>query len=84
VPVLLQKFRVARELGQVVCEQVCAQTFDHVLYPTDFSDCAQEVFQIVKRLKAAGTQTVTVLHVQDERTMVNWPKEQLAEFATVS
>jgi nucleotide-binding universal stress UspA family protein len=80
VPVLIQKFRVIRELGHVACEQVCAETFAHVLYPTDFSDCAQRVFRIVKRLKAAGAQKVTVLHVQDERAMIGRPREQLAEF----
>lgn len=54
--------------------------FAHVLYATDFSDCALTAFQVVKRLKATGTQQVTVVHVQDERVMKQRPAEQLAEF----
>lgn len=80
VPLLLQKFEVLRELGGVKCRQLCEQMFAHVLHPTDFSDCAQAAFQVVKRLKAAGTKQVTVLHVQDERVMKHRPPEQLAEF----
>ncbi|NUQ83181.1 MAG: universal stress protein [Anaerolineales bacterium] len=80
VPVLLQKFEIVRELGHVKCRQVCESLFRRVLHPTDFSDCADAAFQVVKRLKAAGTQEVIVLHVQDDRVMKLRPPEQLAEF----
>lgn len=80
IPVLVQKFFVVRELGHVECQRVCAQMFTRVLHPTDFSDCANAAFQIVKRLKNAGTQEVILLHVQDERAMRNRPAEQLAAF----
>lgn len=80
VPVLLQKFEVIRELGHMKCRQVCENIFRRVLHPTDFSDCADTAFQVVKRLKAAGTEEVIVLHVQDERVMRQRPAEQLAEF----
>ena len=80
VPVLLQKFELIRELGHMKCRQVCEHTFQRVLHPTDFSDCADAAFQVVKHLKAAGTQEVILLHVQDERVMKQRPPEQLAEF----
>lgn len=80
VPVLIQKFEVVRELGRVACRRVCGQMFTRVLHPTDFSECADEAFQIVKRLKAAGTQAVTLLHVQDERAMAHRTPEHLAQF----
>lgn len=80
LPILLQKMEVVRELGHVKCNRVCEQLFAHVLHPTDFSECAAAAFQIVKRLKAAGTQRVTVLHVQDERNMRHRPADQVAEF----
>jgi nucleotide-binding universal stress UspA family protein len=51
-----------------------------VLHPTDFSECADAAFQVVKRLEAAGTEEVIVLHVQDDRVMKQRPPEQLAEF----
>lgn len=80
VPVLLEKFEVVRELGHVKCHRVCEHAFERVLHPTDFSECANAAFQIIKRLKAAGTREVIVLHVQDDRVMKLRPREQLAEF----
>lgn len=80
IPVLLEKMEVVRELGHVKCHSVCENLFAHVLHPTDFSDTADAAFQVVKRLKSAGTKEVTVLHVQDERNMRQRPAEQLAEF----
>lgn len=80
LPVLLEKMEVVRELGHVRCHSVCETMFAHVLHPTDFSECAEAAFQVVKRLKSSGTKQVTVLHVQDERNMRNRSAEQLAEF----
>ena len=80
LPVLLQKFEVVREMGHMKCRQVCERAFERVLYPTDFSDCAEAAYQVVKRLKAAGTREVIVLHVQDARVMNQRSAEQLAEF----
>jgi len=80
VPVLIQKFYVLRELGHLACQPVCAGVFKRVLHPTDFSDCAQAAFQVVKRLKSAGTEEVILLHVQDERVLRYRPAEQIAEF----
>ena len=80
VPVLVQKFEVVRELGHMQCRRVCEQLFARVLHPTDFSPCAKAAFQVVKRLKAAGTQEVLVLHVRDERTMRRRPPGQVAAF----
>ncbi len=80
VPVLIQKFDVVRKLGHVECRRVCASMFKRVLHPTDFSECADAAFQIVKRLKAVGTEEVILLHVQDERVMTHRPAEQIAAF----
>lgn len=80
VPVLLEKFEVVRELGHVKCHRVCEHAFERVLHPTDFSECADAAFQVVKRLKAAGAKEVIVLHVQDDRVMKLRSREQLAEF----
>jgi len=80
LPVLLQKAEVVRELGHVKCQTACKTMFTHILHPTDFSECAEAAFQVVKRLKSAGTKRVTILHVQDERNMRQRPAEQIAEF----
>jgi nucleotide-binding universal stress UspA family protein len=80
LPVLIQRFDVVKELGRVTCRRVCGEIFTRVLHPTDFSKCADEAFQIVKRLRSAGTKHVTLLHVQDDRVMTHRPPEQIAEF----
>lgn len=80
VPVLIEKALVVRNMGHVQCKLVCKGLFSHVLYPTDFSDYADAAFQLIKRLKGAGTQKVTALHVQDERIMHRRSAEQVAVF----
>lgn len=75
VPVLVEKFEVVRELGKVECRRVCGEMFCRVLHPTDFSDCANAAFSVVKRLRGAGTEEVLLLHVQDERVMRRRPPE---------
>lgn len=80
VPVLIQKFEVVRQLGTVQCRRMCDRLFQQVLHPTDFSDCADAAFDVVKRLKEAGTEEVILLHVQDERAMRHRPPEQLVAF----
>lgn len=80
IPVLIQKAQTVREMGHIECQLVCEQLFTRVLHPTDFSDCANAAFQLIKRLKGAGTREVILLHVQDERVMRQRSAEQLAEF----
>lgn len=80
LPVLIEKMEVVRELGHVRCHSVCEKMFANVLHPTDFSECADAAFQVVKRLKSSGTKQVTVLHVQDERSLRHRSVEQLADF----
>lgn len=80
LPTLLIKVEVVREMGHTRCRFECAEMFRRVLHPTDFSECANAAFQMVKQLKSAGTREVFVLHVQDERMMKLRPEEQLAAF----
>ena len=80
MPVLIDKFEVIEELGEVQCRRVCAESFKVILHPTDFSDCANRAFNVVKRLKAAGTERVILLHVQDARVMQYRSQQQRDEF----
>lgn len=80
VPLLIEKVEVVRELGRVECRRVCAHTFENVLFPTDFSDCAHAAFNVVKRMKGAGVQHVAILHVLDERVLRQRSDEQIADF----
>lgn len=80
IPVLLQKAHTVRSLERTECHLMCEQMFLRVLHPTDFSDCANTAFHLIRRLKNAGTQEVIVLHVQDERAMQHRSTDQVAEF----
>ncbi len=80
LPVLIEKFEVVRELGHVACRRRCEKIFVRVLHPTDFSDCANAAFNLVKRLKSAGTEQVILLHVQDQRAMQHRSADQIADF----
>lgn len=80
VPVLLEKAEVVREEGHNRCRWACAEMFQRVLHPTDFSESADEAYQLVETLREAGTREVILLHVQDERVMNHRTQEQLAAF----
>lgn len=41
--------------------------FKRVLYPTDFSPCAEAVIPYLVKMKEAGTQEVILCHIIDER-----------------
>lgn len=41
--------------------------FKKILYPTDFSECAQAAIPYIKSMKKAGTKEVIILHVIDVR-----------------
>ena len=80
VPVLLEKAKVVREEGHNRCRWACAEMFQRVLHPTDFSESADQAYQIVESLRAAGTREVILLHVQDERILKHRTPEQLVAF----
>lgn len=80
VPVLLEKAEVVREEGHNRCRWTCAEMFKRVLHPTDFSISADEAYQIVETLRAAGTREVILLHIQDDRIMNHRTQDQLAAF----
>lgn len=63
IPVLIQKAQTIRDIGHIECRLECEQMFTRVLHPTDFSDCANTAFQLIKGLKGAGTKEVILLHV---------------------
>ena len=80
VPVLLEKAEVVREEGHNRCRWDCAEMFRRILHPTDFSESADDAFQLVETLRAAGTLEVVLLHVQDERILKHRSADQMAAF----
>jgi len=46
--------------------------FTKILYPTDFSDVSKKALEYVKKLKEAGTKEIVILHVIDEKGLVDF------------
>lgn len=63
VPTLVLKQKLIDQLGTTECEFVCQHLLRRILLPTDFSATAEEALLIVKGLRAAGAESVVVLHV---------------------
>jgi nucleotide-binding universal stress UspA family protein len=80
VPTLVLKQKLMDQLGTTECEFVCQHLLRRILLPTDFSATAAEAVRIVKGLRAAGGESVVLLHVLGaEKT-----KSQPAHLAEVS
>lgn len=80
IPVLLLKAEVVRDEGHNYCRMSCAEMFQRVLHPTDFSAFADEAYDVVESLRATGTKETILLHVQDERVMKHKTQEQQSAF----
>ena len=52
----------------------------HVLFPTDFSATADQAFQVVKEMAAAGAPKITLMHVQDQAHIDPHLLSNLTEF----
>lgn len=64
-----------------VCKPVERCGFsDHLLFATDFSEMADNAFNLVKKLAAQGAGKVTLVHVQDKIKLEQHAKERLEEF----
>lgn len=59
---------------------VCQRLLGHVLYATDFSECARRAFEVVLGVSQIRTGRITLLHVQDSTQLANEPAAVLAEF----
>ncbi len=82
-PILVAKYHFLEgEDDKDLCERVCTNLFDRIVYPTDWSDCAHEALSYVKGLKETGVCEVAVVHVMEERVMKMIPAEKYEEFRT--
>ncbi len=61
------------------CEIICANVIDHILFPTDFSDTAEEAFQFIKNLNVEFPK-FTLMHIQDEIKISKHLENKLEEF----
>ena len=82
-PVLLVRLKVTPSGGHE-CVRVDRCDFgEHVLFPTDFSETADQAFTYVATLVAAGAKRVTLLHVQDQARFDSHLLPRLHEFNAI-
>jgi nucleotide-binding universal stress UspA family protein len=79
-PVLVVRLKIAEENRGKRCEVACSDFLRHILYPTDFSDTAEQAFRYVERMVERGCQRVTLLHVQDKVKIAKHLEDRLQEF----
>jgi nucleotide-binding universal stress UspA family protein len=82
-PVLIVRFRPCGD----VCA-ACEGTFpcrplEHVLFPTDFSDNAEQAFEVVEQMVRTVRPRVTLVHVQDRTRIAKYLEHKLEEFNTI-
>ncbi len=80
VPVFIPKLPAVFAEDKEACSRYCARPFARVLYPTDWSECAEQALRHLKGLKQAGVEEVVVAHIMDEKAMGLQPPEKFKEF----
>lgn len=78
VPILLEQAEVIHEIGHTRCKIECAYRFTKILFPTDFSDCAQSTFRLLKQILPTGVKEIIFLHIQDVRALKHCSADQVA------
>lgn len=83
VPLLVEKLGTKKTDAKTPCALKKENPFKKVLYPTDFSECAESVMPYLKQLKDAGTDEVIVLHVQDMTKIDPHLLDKMPEFENI-
>lgn len=66
VPVLVTKYHTVKEVKGAPSENFCTDMFRKVLYPTDWSSCAERAKAYLPWLREAGASEVVVCHVMKD------------------
>lgn len=75
LPVYIPKYPACFGPDTEACKRFCENPFYRVLYPTDWSDYAQEALRYLKGLKNVGIEEVVVAHIMDEKAMKLQPPD---------
>jgi nucleotide-binding universal stress UspA family protein len=65
-PVLVAKYHTVKEIEGEVYEHYCVDMFRKVLYPTDWSACAERVKEYLPVLHNVGVSQIVVVHVIED------------------
>jgi nucleotide-binding universal stress UspA family protein len=80
LPVLVMRLQITEKDNLTQCEAVCGDFNKHILYPTDFSDTAEQAFRYLEKIVESGAKRVTLLHVQDKARLGKHLEHKLEEF----
>lgn len=79
-PVLIVRLENEQEGGNVCIHAARCDFSGHILFPTDFSENADQAFTFLEKLVSDGVKQVTLLHVQDKTRIDPHLKHMLDEF----
>ncbi|MDZ7671751.1 MAG: universal stress protein [Halanaerobiales bacterium] len=66
IPVLVEKYK---NIDRDDCQIACENKFDRVLLPIDFSDCAQEVLDMVKKMHYTSEEIILVSIIESSEDL---------------
>jgi len=80
IPVYIPKHPAVFGGDKGKCVKYCEIPFGRVLYPTDWSVCAETALEYIKGLKNNGVEEIITAHVMDEKAMKMLTPKKLKEF----
>jgi nucleotide-binding universal stress UspA family protein len=80
IPILLVRMEIVEEDGGLRCRLICKDMFQHILFPTDFSEGADHALLYLEHIVRETKSRVTLLHVQDKAEIDEHLKHRLDEF----
>ena len=79
-PVLVVRLEEASDEELSCGKSIGCDFTRHIMYPTDFSENANQAFNFVLEMVARGVKKVTLMHVQDQYRIFPYLEEKLDEF----
>jgi nucleotide-binding universal stress UspA family protein len=79
-PLLIMRLNIVETADERSCALVSARLFKHILYATDFSDDAKKCLPYLEQMVAAEPEELTIVHIQDLRSLGSAMKAQMAEY----
>ncbi|MFB3850424.1 MAG: universal stress protein [Acidobacteriota bacterium] len=79
-PILLIPLNILAEESSERCKALCGEMLKNILFPTDFSDTAENAFLYLKYLAENSKADISLCHIQDKKRIEPYLKDKLEEF----
>ncbi len=79
-PTLVMKIPLRLVDGETVCDEIRCNPMGNILFPTDFSENAEQAFSAVRDIVRSGAKRATLFHVQDQVMIGQHLLDRLEEF----